>query len=224
MPSALNHRLQGSFPGSSLPLLLSPPLAKHLPPWKGHSASPFCLLSAHVLLLTTFGRANPFIHVFTSPPIWWASLLLSVIVCAQHGSQSTALARQKQCNITTTTHGHCYSLSPDGWCRALLIFHYHFLNLVTSRVSDFHWSPAVLNPEGWGFSPSLFIAGAIHQFTLGLKVSHCPDSFKSLFKPFPSFYFLQLQMCSFSPSLLPSLPPPTPASLRGFPLSSLQSQ
>ena len=116
------------------------------------------------------------------------------------------------------------SLSPNRWCRALLIFHYHFLNLVTSRVSDFHWSPAVLNPEGWGFSPSLFIAGAIHQFTLGLKVSHCPDGFKSLFKSFPSFYFLRLQMCSFSPSLLPSLPPPTPTSLRRFPLSSLQSQ
>ena len=110
---ALNHRLWGSFPGSSLPLLLSPPLAKHLPLWEGHSASPFCLLSAHVLLLTTFGKVNPFIHVFTSPPIWWASLLLSVIVCAQHGSRSTALARQKQCNITTTTHSHCYSLSPS---------------------------------------------------------------------------------------------------------------
>ena len=98
------------------------------------------------------------------------------------------------------------SLSPNRWCRALLIFHYHFLNLVTSRVSDFHWSPAVLNPEGWGFSPSLFIAGATNQFTLGLKVSHCPDGIKSLFTSFPSFYFLWLPMFSFSPSFPPSLP------------------
>lgn len=152
MPSVLNHRLWGSFPGSSLPLLLSAPLAKHLPPWEGHSASPFCLLSAHVVI----------------DNIWQSEPICSCFYITSHMVSILASVCNSLCPARLPVHKtkamkHHYrdpqpllfslsisvpSLSPNRWCRALIIFHYHFLNLVTSRVSDFHWSPAVLNPEG----------------------------------------------------------------------------
>ena len=141
----------------------------------------------------------------------------------QDKSNVTSLPRPTATAILSL-HLSVPSLSPNGWCRALLIFHYHFLNLVTSPSLRFSLVSCCVKSRRMRVLTLPFHCwrnSSVHSWS---QSKSSPDGFKSLFKPFPSFYFLQLQMCSFSPSLLPSLPPPKPASLRGFPLSSLQSQ
>lgn len=141
MPSLLNQRLQGTSQECSHPTRDPPKPTKHLYPGRVAQCFLSALLSAHVLLFTTFGKADPFIDVFTSPPICWAFSLLPVMGDTQRGSWSTAVARQMKCTTTSLSPELLLCsliLSPNRCPRALLIFDYHFLNWVTSWDSDFH--------------------------------------------------------------------------------------